>query len=391
VTSPRAIAAAERARADTERPVAVAPRAPLARERRLAIGDPQAPLERLLDILDAHDALGDDGRLAPDVHLVSIGDHFDWGGRAERETAAQSGLETLSWLAAHAPDQVTLILGNHDLGRVGEMSGFDDEAFRRAQDAADAIHWAEDRDPEAERRFLERHPQLPSPEAAARDFATFRVAQRERVAALLRTRRFCAAAAASPFLLLCHAGVTSDDLAAVGLAPTEHADAPAIAGALNAALDAAVDQWNDGAPFSIPFLHQPGDAARGQGRGIFYQRPSNADFDSRRDHFVGPPRRRFDPRGLPAGLTQAVGHIRDGKCRALLRPWVADGRRRVLGRLRHLRVQGRDVSYRLGLPATSHRSDATILFLDGGMNQAPLEAYELLDLDRVAVAPSQRR
>jgi hypothetical protein len=384
------MAAAERARDDAQRPVAGSPRAPLARDRRLAIGDPQAPLARLLDILDAHGALGDDGRLASDVHLVSIGDHFDWGGRTEREAAAQSGLETLSWLAAHASDHVTLILGNHDLGRVGEMSGYDDEAFRRVQDAADAIHWAPARDPEAERRFLERHPQLPSAEAAARDFATFRVAQRERVASLLRTRRFCAATAASPTLLLCHAGVTCDDLVAIGLAPADHADAPAVAGALNAALDVAVDKWDDGGPFVIPFLHQPGDAARGEGRGIFYQRPSNADLDARRDHFVGPPRRRFDPRGLPAGLMQAVGHIRDGKCRALLRPWVADGRRRILGRLRHLRVHGGDASYRAGLPAKSQRSDATLLFLDGSMNLAPPEDYEMLDLDRVAVAPRTR-
>jgi calcineurin-like phosphoesterase family protein len=366
--------------------MAGAPRAPLARERRLAIGDPQAPLERLLDILDAHGALGDDGRLVPDVHLVSIGDHFDWGGRSEREIAAQSGLETLSWLAAHPSDQVTLILGNHDLGRVGEMAAFDDEAFRRAQDAADSIHWALVRDPEAERRFLERHPQLPSAEAAARDFATFRVAQRDRVASLLRARRFCAATASSS-LLLCHAGVTTDDLAAIGLARADHADAVAVAGALNAALDAAVDNWSDGVPLSIPFLHQPGNAVRGEGRGIFYQRPSNADTDARRDHFVGPPRRRFDPRGLPAGLVQAVGHIRDGKCRALLRPWVADGRRRVVGRLRHLHVHGEDVSYRAGLPTRTHRSDATLLFLDGGMNQSAPEAYEMLDVDRVAVAP----
>jgi hypothetical protein len=212
------------------------------------------------------------------------------------------------------------------------------------------------------------------------------VAQHDRVAALLRARRFCAAVASSPTLLLCHAGVTRDDLVAVGLDPASHAEARAVAGTLNALLDAAVEAWDDGGPLSIPPLHRPGSAAKGEGRGIFCHRPSNADVDARRDLFVGPPRRRFDPRGLPAGLTQAVGHIRDGKCRALFGPWVADGRRRTHGPLRHLRVRGDDVTYRLGLPDDTRPEDATLLFIDGGMNQAAADAYELLDLERVTVA-----
>ena len=386
IVSRRVAAALEQARADVRQPVNGGPRQPLARERRLAIGDPQAPLERLLEILDAHRALGDDGRLAADVHLVSIGDHFDWGGRERREEAARSSLETLSWLGAHGADQVTLILGNHDLARVGEMAGFDDETFGCVQAEADAIYAENPIDRVREHRLLDRHPQLPSAETAARDFATFRVAQRDRVAALLRARRFCAAAASSPTLLLCHAGVTRDDLAAAGLDTTRHAEAPAVAGTLNALVDAAVEAWEDGIPLSIPHLHRPGSAAKGEARGIFCHRPSNADLDARRDHFVGPPRRRFDPRGLPAGLTQAVGHIRDGKCRALFGPWVADGRRRTHGPLRHLRVRGDDVAYRLGLPEDTRTDDATLLFIDGGMNQAALEAYELLDLERMTVA-----
>src|SRR5271169_354959 len=138
--SPRVKNALERARQDALRPYAGEARAAPARERLLAVGDPQAPLETLLAILEGHDALGEAGRLREDLHLVSMGDHFDWGDRGDRKAAARSGLETLAWLAAHPADQVTLILGNHDLARVGELVGFDDLRFSEAQAAADKVY-----------------------------------------------------------------------------------------------------------------------------------------------------------------------------------------------------------------------------------------------------------
>ena len=61
------------------------------------------------------------------MQLVSIGDHFDWGERADRPTARKSGLALLSWLSAHPADQVVVIAGNHDLGRVGELAGVSNE------------------------------------------------------------------------------------------------------------------------------------------------------------------------------------------------------------------------------------------------------------------------
>lgn len=379
-------AALEQGRTDSRAPAySGAPRGAVAGERRLAIGDPQAPFERLLEILEAHGALGEDGRLDARVHLVSIGDHFDWGEPHEREDAARSGLQTLCWLSAHRPEQVTLILGNHDLGRVGEMAAFDDEGFRAAQAEADALYAVRPEDAAGLSRFRERYPQLPTPEAAARDFSTFREAQRVRVASLLRRRRFSAAAAA-PGVLLCHAGVTRADLAALGLDAAAQRHPAVVAGALNATLDAAVDAWTEGTPFTIPALHRPGSAALGEGRGVFHQRPSHPDIEGRPDLFEGPLRRRFDPRDLPRGLTQAVGHIRDGKCRQLLRPWLVDGHRRVHGRLRHLRVSPAEIGYRTGLPRAGGEADATLLFIDGAMNQAPATDYELLDLDASTVA-----
>ena len=144
-------AARERACDDALRPdYAGDARGSWGRPRRLAIGDPQAPLETAFRILDLHRALDDDGRLAPDVHLVSMGDHFDWGPPEARPTVARDGLAFLAWLAAHPPDQVTLVLGNHDLGRVGEMVAFDAARFRRAQEEADSLYDGADTNEEQE-------------------------------------------------------------------------------------------------------------------------------------------------------------------------------------------------------------------------------------------------
>ena len=55
------------------------------RTRHLAIGDPQAPLQTFLSILDHHQLLGDHGRLRDEVMLVSMGDHFDYGTPEARE------------------------------------------------------------------------------------------------------------------------------------------------------------------------------------------------------------------------------------------------------------------------------------------------------------------
>ncbi len=355
-------------------------RQPLSRPRRVAIGDPQAPFDKFLVILKRHGLLAAGDRLADDVSLVSIGDHFDWGGRGERALAAEDGARLLEWLASHASDQVAIVAGNHDLARVGELVGFDDAGFAAAQAEADSIY-VNGRvvDPDEEDAFKRRWPALPTAETAARDLAGFRADQRALVASLLREGRFMLGLAATDDLLLCHAGVTRDDLGRIDVPPERWRDAQAVAGALNAALDTAVAGWNAASPLSIPGLHRPGSARDGECRGILVQRPAHPDSEA---HLcVGPPRRRFDPRGLPAGLTQAIGHIRDKKSRDLLGPW-ADGAASQDGPLRHLRVRGDDVRYTRGLPATQDPDAATLLFLDGGMNFVrDVADYELLDLD----------
>src|SRR6185295_17988661 len=65
--------------------------------RFVAVGDPQSSFERYLRILDRHELLGEDGRLRPDVSLLSIGDHFDYEG--DLATAQEDARRLLHWLA----------------------------------------------------------------------------------------------------------------------------------------------------------------------------------------------------------------------------------------------------------------------------------------------------
>lgn len=307
-------AAIDRARDDVHHPLATSAPDGQRRTRQLAIGDPQAPFETFLAILERHRALDANGRLKPEVFLVSIGDHFDWGEKSGRAKTAEDGLRLLSWLSAHPTDQVVAIAGNHDLARVGELANFDDATFAAAQ--AEAVCDDGSAAEERERRFLERYPEIPTAQVVARDFSGFRIAQRELVIALLRSRRMHLAYPYRRNVLLCHAGVTADDLGSLGLSSDEQADAYAIARALNDALERAVDHWQQG-PFAIPGLHAPGSAALGEGRGVLYHRPANP-AEGKLELHAGPPRRRFDPRRLPIGITQVIGHIRDKKCRELL-------------------------------------------------------------------------
>ena len=69
--------------------------------RTIAIGDPQAPFVTFLGVLQHHRLLGADGRLRADVHLVSMGDHFDFGKPDVREQATADGEAILRWLADH--------------------------------------------------------------------------------------------------------------------------------------------------------------------------------------------------------------------------------------------------------------------------------------------------
>ncbi|WP_224362443.1 metallophosphoesterase [Hyalangium versicolor] len=383
MNSPRIQAALDNAAAAAARaPHSTPPESsPPERRIRVAIGDPQADITRFLGILDRHGLLTERGWLAPEVQLVSVGDHFDWGKAHERDAVARSALRLVAWLAAHPADQAIILAGNHDLGRVGELADFTDATFAQAQEEADRIYDGDDTDEARERTFLDRFPQVPTVELVARDFSAFREEQRTWITYLLRTRRLRVAYAAGPDLLVLHAGVTREDLGVVGVPQERQADARTVADALNQALDAAVSAWQGGR-LVMPALHVPGSADFGEGRGIFYQRPSLRPDEGERTRLT--PRRRFDPRRLPAGLTQVVGHTRDKRSRDLL---CLPGEIRD-GVLRHLVTDGARVAYAHGTPKGTGPGEAVLIFTDGGMREAPLEAYELFDLDtRTAARP----
>ncbi|CAM4223567.1 metallophosphoesterase [Corallococcus exiguus] len=348
----------------------------------VAMGDPQADFDRVLSILSLHGLLDEEGGLRPDVCLVSVGDHFDWGPAADRERVARSALRLVAWLASHPADQAAMLLGNHDLGRVGELADFTDASFRAAQVEADRVYAGDDTDAAAERDFLQRWPGLPTAELAARDFSTWTEEQRAWVEYLLRARRFRVAHAAGGSLLVLHAGVTREDLGVVGLEPERWGDSRAVAEALNGVMDRAVAGWKGG-PLVLPGLHHPGNAKDGEGVGIFYQRPSLAAEDDERVR--GTPRRRFDPRRLPLGLTQVVGHTRDKRVRELVSPGpVRDGV------LRHLVTDGTRVDYAHGPPPVTGPSEAVMVFTDGAMREGRAEDFELLDLDARRAVPLAR-
>ena len=340
--------------------------------RRVVIGDPQAPLATFLEILDRHTLLGDDGTLAPGVHLTSVGDHFDFGGADRAASAATDGLRLLAWLAAHSEERTTIIAGNHDLGRVGELVGFDDRAFRTAR--ARAVRAYRNRDALEERALLARYPALPSAEIAARDFAAFSVPQRELVTRLLRARRFRLALAHGPDRMVCHAGFTTKEV--------EANDANTIANELNGRLFEATDSWDGKTPFVIPGVHTPGNAKRGEGGGALYHRPSTGSDPA---SYEGPFRRRFDPRTLPRGVTQIVGHIRDNKCRALLANHCDPTEASTDGPIRYLVVADDDsIRYGFSRPTAFAPSERSMIFVDGGMGYGGAPRYELLDLDTLA-------
>jgi hypothetical protein len=187
-----------------------------------AVGDPQAPFAKLLAILDHHRLLGENGRLRPDVRLISLGDHFDYGPPDMRAEAGRNGVLALSWLAAHPKDQVIILVGNHDLARVGALFAFDDAAFEAVHREALAAYRARATNPALEAAFVERHPAFPIAEILARDYSTYSVSQRDLVRRLLGQRRVRLAYARDPSLLFVHAGVTLDDLALAGV-PREDA------------------------------------------------------------------------------------------------------------------------------------------------------------------------
>lgn len=360
------------------------------------MGDPQAPFAKILDVLDTHKALAGD-RLAPDVVLVSIGDHFDYDVN-DPVTAAAEGLRCLRWLASHDPAQAILLLGNHDSSRVMELATISDAGFRTARtlarsiDATEKTHGKAAAAQRAANEFTLAFPHLPPPGVVGRDYAAFTSEQRTLVQELLLAGRFQLARTGvlpdGRTVLLTHAGVTARELSLLGLAAD--ASAATIAAALEAHLAASVDRvrndWQRGvlAPLSLEPLHITG-SSDGEGGGLLYHRPSNPDRgDADPAWALAPSRpRRFDPRTLPRGLTQIAGHSGHAKCVHELGEWVRPAAKaRKHGGIRTLRFAADGVTYDLGIaPPTDDVAD--LILIDGEIRRVLAAEVALLPLARI--------
>jgi Calcineurin-like phosphoesterase len=339
--------------------------------RIVAVGDPQAPFDHVLEVLKAHGVLGNDGKIAKDVHLIVMGDYFDYGGKDERAEAQQAAAKMLGWFLGHAEERVTLLAGNHDLARIGELVAFDDAKFAKAQAEADLGYF--DKKPSRPEEEFKKEYGVPSWEIVSRDFCAFTARQRTIVVDMMSAQRLRAAYAPSADLLMVHAGVTADTLDALGI-PGER-DARVIAQKVNRAFYDAFKAWRQTsapAPFGVPGIHVPGNAER-EGTGMFYHRAA-ADVTKA-------PGRRFDPKRLPTGITQVIGHIGDKKSRELLNqsPDAAKD-----GVLRHLVVKGDAIAYGHGVPGDWPQDAATMIFCDGTMRATKPVDYELFDVSKRA-------
>jgi hypothetical protein len=349
--------------------------------RTFAMGDPQGPFDKLLEVLDRHAALDGD-RLARDVVLVSIGDHFDYDIHDWR-TAGQEGLRFLRWLASHDPAQVVLLLGNHDTARVMELAAIGDERFAAARTFAWTLHG----DPARDARFLAEFPELQCADLARRDFASFTVEQRALMRELLLAGRFHLALVGALTdgreALLTHAGVTTRELGMLGAPAEPRAIADALEDALARAIDRVRDDWTRGiaTPMSLEPLYiaaSPGE----EGAGLLVHRPTDPErrgADRAWQFAPGRPRR-FDPRTLPLGLTQIAGHTGHTRCLTELDGWAtAAARGRPHGGIRTLRFSGHTVAYDLGV-ADPAPGAADLILIDGELWRVPAAEVALLPL-----------
>lgn len=361
------------------------------------IGDPQAPFAKVLEVLDRHGALapGKD-RLADGVVLVSIGDHFDYDLEHPAEAAAE-GLRTLRWLASHDREQVILLFGNHDAARVMELAYLDDETFQAARAFGREIdHVAKTVGPKAakdrEREFAATYPALPSSGVIGRDCASFTTEQRALVIDLLLAGRFSLARTAvladGRAALLTHAGITNRELEMLDIGYASEPDliAKALSRFFAEAIDRVRPAWEAGelAALSLAPLHVTGSHGE-EGGGLLYHRPTNpasSKIDMRWAASSERPRR-FDPRELPTGVTQVVGHTGHAKCTFELAAWATDAARaRKRGGIRTLRVTGKSVVYDVDvLPPSPSATD--MIFIDGELRRLPAHEVALLRVDRI--------
>ena len=357
------------------------------------MGDPQVPFAHLQQVLAHHQLLDSAGDIVADAHLISVGDHFDYGMDNTREVAAE-GLAILRWLTAQARSRCTVLLGNHDTVRVMELMQIASNAeFETAQRAARALYNKEKGASGAfvaadEALFHRDFPMIPTIGYAARDYSAFAVEQRDLLMQLLLAGDVALAATVmltdGRAALVTHAGVTKRETAMLGLDAS--AEPSAVAEALNQFLRERVaavrDAWSRGerVPLNLaPLLVTSADQESG---GMLFHRPSNPQCEAggrAATQFQAAPRR-YDPRSLPTALTQVVGHTGHRKCLQVFGDWVTpDAAAHRVGGIRTLRVIGDVVQYNLGCLAPLSTDIATdLIMIDGEMRAVQPQDYALL-------------
>lgn len=370
--------------------------------RAVAIGDLQASARRVFEVLAHHDLLADDGRLRPEVQLLSIGDHFDYGTRASGlvPQARRDGHDVLTYLAAHDPSQVVILTGNHDLARVTELAAATDERFAEAAPLAAELVGLRRDEPETFRRRLAeeygaRFPELPAPGLVHRDYSAFGEEQRALVQSLLVAARMVLSATArlptGEPVLATHAAVTSRELAMLEVAAEPAAVCQALAQRLRSAVAAVAEPWRRGraVALSLAPLHLPGATSLDgypdlpEGGGMFYHRPADPDrAGADRSWEAAPGRpRRFHPRALPPGLFQLAGHTGHPKCVEELARWSEPGLEEVPCGRRTLRVRGDSIGYQVGA-ARPEPGESVLYLIDPSMHRAAsaaaVEVFELM-------------
>ena len=359
------------------------------RSRWLAIGDPQTTFAKLLSILAKHDLLDEHGSLREHIGLVSIGDHFDFDLRPhDGKSLAEAGRDStniLRWLADHPPDQVVILMGNHDAARVMELAFETDETFAAARTLAETCL---DEQPAGDKTlaFAKAYPRIPTPEVADRDYSSFAVYQRELVQQLLlagRMRLACLGHHAGTPALLTHAGVTSTQVKELGVAPRAEAVVDALEARLGEAVARVRSAWEHGelAALNLEPLHFAGHDGR-EGGGLLYHRASMKGDDTGTGAPVAP--RRFHPRELPRGLVQIHGHTGHHKSLQELEGWQGPSATKLArGGLRTLTAADSGIVYDGGI-APAHDGDATVYQIDIEMNHPTVTDYPLFELERVS-------
>ncbi len=369
--------------------------------RTVAIGDLQASAQRVFELLAYHDLLDVEGRLRGDVQLLSIGDHFDYGTRQSGLTgqARRDGQDVLSYLAAHHPEQVVVLLGNHDAARVMEMAYVSDERFDEAVGPAGELVALRHTDPDAYRArlagYVASFPELPGPGLVHRDYSAFSASQRELVQALLLAGRMRLGATArllgGELVLATHAGVTTREVQLLGVSANVAELEAALARRLAAAVAEVAPAWQRGelAALSLQPLHlscatgREGMPELPEGGGMLYHRPSDPDrpgADRQWEAAPGRPRR-FHPKALPAGVLQIAGHTGHPKCVEELARWSESSMREEPCGRRSLRVRGDDIRYQLGA-CRPDEGEAVLYLIDPSLfraaDAASVEIFELM-------------